>query len=190
MKNQEDNLSPKESLDIITRMILEAKGKVQQNSVYFLLWGWVVMLGNIGMFMLQQLEYSRPYIVWLITIPAWIYTLYRAYRQRKIGSASSHFDKISGALWVCFGIIIFTLIAFGFKINYQLNPLILLFSAVPTFTSGVILRFRPLMMGGILFWLCSIVSFLVTREYQPLVGAAAIAFGYLIPGYLLHYKKD
>jgi hypothetical protein len=189
MNTEKTTLTPEQSLDIITRMIDQAKGNVQRNAYYFLLWGWVVALANLGMFTLIRIGYERPYIVWIITIPAWIFTLIKSYKKGSVKSVATHLDRISSQLWLAFGICIFTLITFGWAINYQLNPVILLMAAMPTFVSGVILKFKPLMMGGISFWIFSIVSFLVTADLQPLVGALAIVCGYLVPGYLLKKKE-
>jgi hypothetical protein len=185
MNSDTPDLSAKQSLDIITNMILEAKGNVQRNNFYFLLWGWVIVLANIGMYALAQLEYRHPYIVWTITIPAWIFTIYRGFRDGKSKDTATHFDRISGWLWMTFGITIFILVGFGFRINYQLNPVILIISAMPTLVSGIILRFRPLVFGGTAFWIGGIACFLVPVHLQPLIGAVTIVFGYLIPGYML-----
>lgn len=186
MKTHEENFTPQESLDLITTMIREAKGRVQRNSFYFLLWGWVIVVANAGMYVLTLLNYDRPYVVWLITIPAWIYSMIRGFRQgRSGGTRSSHLNRVTGTIWLTYGAVIFTLVAFGHLINYQLNPIILLMTAIPTFTSGMIIQFRPLMIGGVIFWIAGIVSFLLPLDAQPLVGAAAIACGYLVPGYLL-----
>jgi hypothetical protein len=185
-----NELSASQSLDLISRMIHEAKGRVQENSFYFLLWGWVTLIGNLGVFALTRMEYPHPYLMWVITIPAWIVSVVWGIRQRRSAKTATHFGRISAALWVSLGVVIFTLVAFGGKVNFQLNPIILLVSAIPTFTSGVILKFRPLVIGGIIFWISAIASFLVVLEFQPLIGALAIAFGYLIPGYLLKNKRD
>jgi hypothetical protein len=189
MKNESEKLSAQESLNIITAMIYEAKGKAQQNGFHFLLWGWVVTAANLGMYILTQLDYPHPYVVWVITIPAWIISLYVGFRQGKSERKTTHLDTISGWLWICFGICIFTMVAFGSKINYQLNPVIIIISAIPTFVSGIIIRFKPLMMGGIVMWISGIICFLSPIETQPLIGAAAVLCGYLVPGYLLKNKK-
>lgn len=189
MKQESETLSAQQSLHIIAEMILQAKGKIQRNNFFFLFWGWVIVAANIGMYTLTHLHYGRPYVVWLITIPAWIYTLYRVFTNEKRKDATSHFDRISGWLWMCYGISIFALVFFGFKINYQLNPVILIISAIPTIVSGVILNFKPLIVGGATFWIFGIVCFLVSMETQPLIGAIAILCGYLIPGYLLKAKE-
>lgn len=190
MKTHDENLSPQQSLDIIATMIHEAKGRVQKNSFYFLLWGWVIVVANLGMYILTKLDYDRPYVIWLITVPAWIYSMVKGYRQgREGGTRSSHLDRITGTIWIAYGAVIFTFVAFGHLINFQLNPTILLITAIPTFTSGIIINFKPLMMGGVVFWIAGIISFLLPMDAQPLAGAVAIACGYLAPGYLLKAKR-
>lgn len=185
-----ENLTAQQSLDIITSMIQQAKGKARQNAFHFLLWGWVVMLANLGMYALNLIGYEHPYIVWIITIPAWIISMYRGFIQGRQEGASTYFGTITVWLWVSYGICIFTCVAFGNKLNYQLNPLIITISAIPTFVSGVLLRFRPVIFGGAAFWIFGIIGFLTPVETQPLVGAIAILCGYLVPGYLLKSKKD
>jgi hypothetical protein len=189
MTEKQDELTASESLQLITEMINTAKGNVQQNSFYFLFWGWIVFIANIGMFTMTSLHIKHPYAVWAITIPAWIFSLYRGFSQKNKQRVSSHLGSISGNLWAAFGVCVFTIVAFGYKLNFQLNPLILIVSSIPTFVSGVIIRFKPLMYGAIAFWIGGIVSFLVPMQYQPLVGALVILIGYLIPGYLLKSKK-
>jgi hypothetical protein len=191
MRADEEKLTVEQSLDLITTMIREAQGKVQQNSFYFLLWGWVIVVANLGMYTLTKIGYEMPYVVWLITIPAWILTIFKAIRQgKKVNIPSTHIDRITGSIWICYGVVIVSLVAFGKLINFQLNPVILLITAIPTFTSGVIIKFKPLMIGGIVFWIGAIISFLVPQDAQPLVGAVAIACGYLVPGYLLKAQKS
>lgn len=185
-----ENLSPEQSLDLITSMIHQAKGNVRLKAFYFLLWGWVVILADLGMFTLAQLEYSRPYIVWVITIPAWILSIYKGYRYDRVDPSPTHLDRISAWLWTSFGIVIFTLVAFGYKINFQLNPVILLVCAVPTFVSGVIIKFKPLIVGGIVFWLFGIACFFIPMPYQFVAAALCIAIGYLVPGYMLKKQES
>ncbi|HTF18677.1 MAG TPA: hypothetical protein VK658_11420 [Chryseolinea sp.] len=185
-----NELTASQSLDLISRMIREAKGRVQQNSFYFLLWGWVILMANLGVFILTKMAYPYPYIVWAITVPAWIISIVWGFRQRRNAQTTTHFGRISTALWFSLGVVIFTIVAFGGQINFQVNPIILLISAIPTFTSGIILKFRPLILGGILFWVSGVASFLVPRELQPLIGAVAIACCYLVPGYMLKNRRD
>jgi hypothetical protein len=190
MDPEAKNLSAEESLAIITSMISDAQGKVQRNSFFFLFWGWIVAVANIGFYILIQAGVNHPYLIWVITIPAWIFTIVRMLQRRRERQAKSHFDSISMWLWMSFGVIIFTLVVFGSKINYQLNPVILIIASIPTFVSGIIVRFKPLIVGGIAFWIFGVIAFLVPFQTQPLIGGLAIICGYLIPGYMLKYKSE
>lgn len=190
MKTDQENLTAKQSLDIITQMIQQAQGNAQKNSSQFLLWGWTVLLANLGMFALIQLHYPMPYLIWTITIPVCGISIYMGYKERKEQHTSTHLDGIVSWLWSGFGLCVFTVVFFSFKINFQTNPMVLIISTIPTLISGVILRFRPLLVGGFLFWAFGVVGFLTPFEYQNLVGAIAILCGYIIPGYMLKRKRE
>jgi hypothetical protein len=189
METNDKNLTTEESLDLITSMINQAQGNVKDVSKFFLLWGWVVILANVSMYVLILMEYPRPYLAWLLVIPAWIFTFYIAGKGKKQRKAVTHLDRIITALWLSFGVLALTLVVFGSKINFQLNPVILLFTSIPTLVTGIIVKFRPLVSGGIIFWVCGILSFLAPFEYQNLICAVAFILGYLIPGYRLKGKS-
>jgi len=192
MKTQAENLSAQQSLDIITTMIEQAKGTVQKNSFFFLLWGWVVVLANLGVYSLSRFtDYPHPYIVWLVTIPAAIASAAYGMRMRTtLARAATHLERISMYTWIGFGITCFTMVLFGYKIDWQINPVITIMCATPTFVSGVILRFKPLVVGAVGLWLLGGVSFLVSFELQHLLAALAVTLGYLIPGYMLRSHKS
>ena len=62
---------------------------------------------------------------------------------------------------------------------------------MPTFLSGITLRFRPLIYGGIACWLLSIIACFINYEFHLLVLALAVVIAWVIPGYILRarYKK-
>jgi hypothetical protein len=71
-----------------------------------------------------------------------------------------------------------------------LNPVILIVSAIPTLVAGVVIKFKPLIFGGVAFWVFGVICFLVSGPWQFLVGAVAVFTGYLIPGMMLRNKKE
>ncbi len=190
METTKENLSAEESLKIINAMIKQSKGNLKYSSFYFLLWGWVVVLANLGMFSLLKFsDYPYPYLVWLITIPAWIVTFIYSYKQEQRAGYSTHLDHVTTWSWISYGISIFTVVAFGSKLNWNITPIILIFTSLPTLLSGVILKFKPLIFGAIIFWVAGILTFKLDFEWQFLASAAAIALGYLVPGYMLKRKN-
>jgi hypothetical protein len=189
MQPGKEQLSAQQSLEIITAMIRQAEGKIQRNSFYFLLWGWVVVAANAGVYLLGYSGYDKPYLAWLIAIPAWIATIIRGLGADRSEPFITHLDKIQMGMWITYGIVIATVIPFGNKIHFQIYPVITLVTAIPTLTSGIVLRFNALIAGGIFFWAAGIASFLVPFTLQPLINALAIVVGYLVPGYLLKNRS-
>jgi hypothetical protein len=182
-------LTTQESRSIITEMIQRAKGNVRANSKYFVVWGIVMIVANIGMFILIKMSYAYPYYAWAIAIPAWFYSIYLGIKRGQQKRVTSHLEQITGTLWMAFGISTIALVVFGHMINYEMNPVILIWSAVPTLVSGVVIRFRPLIIGGINFWICGILCFLVPCPWEYIIGAVAVTIGFLIPGILLLPKR-
>lgn len=182
----ENELSPKQSLDVITSMIQQAKGNMQKNSFYFLLWGWTIVIANLGVYLLLTFTtVENPFYVYSITFISAIVSLIYGFRQGKSAGVSTHLDNIYKWLWIGLAVTIFTFWFFGYKIGWQLNPIIIVLCAVPTFVSGIMLKFKPLVFGGVAFWVLGAITFTLSFENQFLLAAIAVVVGYLIPGYLL-----
>lgn len=192
MKTKHDNLNPQESLELITSMINQAKGNIGRSSFYFLLWGWVIALCNFGMYVIfkfTSFPHNAPYI-WLLVVPAWIITLIHANKQQKQRGATTHLDEINKWLWITMAISILPVWFFGAKLNWMINAIVMMPIGSATFLSGIIIRFRPLILGGITFWFAGIACYLVTPSEQILIGGLAVMLGYLIPGYMLKNQRE
>lgn len=190
----EENFSPQESIQLIQSMIHKTRSNLGENRVYFLLWGWVTFAAILSQFILKVVfRYERHYLVWLITIPTVIVTIaYTAKRgsQRKM---KTYIGESMSYLWTGIGISFFIL---SFIISNSkegwLNawPFFILLYGTGTFISGSILKFAPLVIGGIFSWLLALASVFVSFDYQLLIAATAILTSYIIPGHLLGTKKN
>ena len=180
-------LSKDESLTLITEMIGQAKRNLAKGgSFYFLLWGWVVTLANLGHYFIARFNwYEHPYIVWLLVIPAVIVTIIYSARRDKRAKVISHYDRVYSHLWMAVFIAIMVLLMFMQKLDFNQNAVILLFSGLGTYLSGFLLRFKPLIIGGIALGVSSVIAFNVAVNDQYLVAGIGLVLGYLIPGYLL-----
>jgi hypothetical protein len=186
-----DSLSPQQSLDIISQMIRQTQGNVSSASFYFLLWGWIITTCNFGMYSIVKFTEYQNYapLVWTLSIPAWIISMIYGSRQDKIRRVSTHLDKISMWLWIGLGITILPAWIFGAKTNWYVNAIIFMPVGLATFLSGIILKFRPLVFGGITLWMAGTLCYLVPPIDQYLVGGVGMIFGYLVPGYMLKNLK-
>jgi hypothetical protein len=190
MENRNESLNPQQSLDLITSMIRQAKGNVQKTSFYFLLWGWTIVIANLGVYiMIKFTDVQNPFLMFAITIPAGIISIIYSTRQDKTSIVTTHLDQIHMWLWIGYGINCFLVVLVGKYVGWMVNPIIITMCAMPTFITGVILKFKPLMFGGVVFWIAGVALFFIAKDDQFLLAALAIALGYLVPGYMLRKSE-
>jgi hypothetical protein len=102
----------------------------------------------------------------------------------------SYLESYIKNLWTvtAFSFFIATFICIKLEINPP--PVMLLIAGLATTTTGLLIRFRPVIFGGIAFFIFSIASTFVLYEYIALIVGLAIICGYLIPGYYLKSAKE
>jgi hypothetical protein len=123
-----------------------------------------------------------------------IYQIFYLSKKRKTDKVTTYSDEIIGYVWMTFGICmgLLTIIMSKLHVWMLFCPFIFLFYGIPTFLSGAIMRFKPLMVGGICCWLLSIAASFITTIEVILLLVPAVLFGFIIPGYLLRarFKSD
>lgn len=189
----ETNLTQQQSLKIIQEMIATSKNNLKDNSFFFLLWGWLVLIASLSNFVLIQIGHEYAYLPWpVLMILGGITSGVAGYRIGKKAKVISHVDKMVMFLWWGFMVVMMIILFMaGFnKIDWNVtHPLIISLYGLGTFVSGGVLKFKPLIIGGIASWIISIIAFFVTPEYVLLLIALSIIIAYLIPGYMLKAKS-
>jgi hypothetical protein len=190
---KDTSFSHTESLELIESMINRAKDRFNEDGFLYLLWGWVVLLCSVAEFILLQIHFKQHYLVWSLTWAAAIFQLIFLRRKRRKQTVRTYTDDIVKYVWITFIISMFlSAVLIGFiqgKEYYKLvDPLFLVLYGMPTFLSGIILRFKPLMLGGIGCWLLSVLCTVIPVEFQLLLVSAAMVIAWIIPGYLLRMK--
>lgn len=191
----EENFNPKDSLLLIESMINRAKDRFAEDGSMYLLWGWTVLICSLTQFILLHFFQSPyHYVVWMISWIIIIYQVIYMRRKYKHERVRTYTGYILGYVWLTFVIVIF-LLAFlvgrltGGDYYMHINPILLAVYGIPIFLSGIILRFKPLIVGGIGCWvLCIITTFIQSFDYQFLMIPVAMLIAWIIPGYLLRAK--
>lgn len=202
-----NSLTPEESFDIINKAISNFKMNYKENAQVFLLWGWILTLASISNFIILKIlssweahelmagkwELKGLYILgnWVVFCLIGFIILYFMVRKiNKDKKVYSHIDKFIEYQWwvTAASFVIATIICFRMRIEPPV--LMLLIAGIATTTTGLVIKFKPLIIGGILFFIFSIATTFVTNEYLALLVGAAIICGYLIPGYFLKAAKE
>jgi hypothetical protein len=189
---EQENFSPQESLAIIQNMIAKTRSNMGDNSKYFLLWGWATFAAFIAQFLLKNvLQYEQHYLVWLVTIPAVIASIYMGKKQNRLPKATTYVQDSMKHLWLGMGIGFFVLTVIFSRMGWGNNiyPFFILMYGLGTFVSGKLLQFMPLVAGGIAAWVLAVAATYTTYDYQMLCAAAAIMASYIVPAYILRKRQ-
>ncbi len=187
---QQEEFSPQESLRLIQSMIEKTKEGIGDRSFYFLMWGWLTVTACLlQYFLLVVIQYPYHYRAWLLILVGVIASIIYSIRQKKKEAVRTYVNDSVAALWMGVGIsflpLSFVLSRVGWEYAF---PFYILLYGIGTFSSGGILKFKPLQWGGIACFGLAIAAVYVSYQNQILLTAAAIIASYLIPGYLLKYK--
>lgn len=187
----EKRLSPQESMDVILQAISSTKSGIRANSFYFMLWGWLIAIASFGFFVMKVFFNMWHHFVLfpVLALVGGIVTIIH-YSRKRVVSTESYVSHFLSRMWIVLG--------FGFLIVVFINvsrgqppfTYTLLLAGVGTLVSGWVMKFKPLVFGGVLFLVSAVASIYVSEEYKSLLQGITVVAGYLVPGYLLKNAED
>jgi hypothetical protein len=191
MENEEKMMTGEESLKIITEMINRTKVNIRQGSFHLLFWGWLLIVCSLSAWLMAKFTgYSHPYYVWFLVIPgAFVSMIYGFVNGRK-EKVHTYAEGLYMWTWIGFLITATVLFIVQAKNMGTVTSYILLLAGFPTFLSGFIIKFRPLIFGGICFWVMALLVNFAGPSFAPLGTPIAMLIGYLIPGYMLKNRVN
>jgi hypothetical protein len=189
MENEEKIMSGEESLKIITDMISKTKVNISQGSFHLLFWGWLIFACSLSDYIIANFtEYAHPYYVWLLVIPGVFVSMTFGIVKGRKSRVHTYADKLYMWTWMGFMVSMTVLFIVQYERMDLISPYILLLAGFATFISGFILKFKPLITGGIIFWMIAVIVSFAGPSVAPLGMPVAVATGYIIPGYMLKNK--
>jgi hypothetical protein len=200
MESNEKTMTPEESLQFIKKTILNSRRNLKENGFYYLLWGWLLTFASLtNYFLIRYLHAKEMYeqifitstIVWGIFVAVgFIIVFIYISKTGKKYAIITHLDRIITTLWLTAGVVFVLIILFCYRYESYPTPYILAITGMTTFISGMMIRYTPLIGGGILFAVVSVISIFVPALSQLLLVAISLVLGFLIPGYLLKTSKE
>ncbi|HPR61179.1 MAG TPA: hypothetical protein PLF35_09545 [Prolixibacteraceae bacterium] len=202
METIQDNselFDEKQSLQVIREMIKVSQKQIQSDGILLILWGYAMLLTHLIKYLIealflpnrviQILKYADPVLPFL----AFVFTLWYFLRQRK--QVTSYVGQslwyIWAALFLC--LVLTNLILFQTleKVDFTLqHPLFMVVIAFAVVVTGVILRYKLIIVGGAVFGILAFICSLLPLNQQMLLHAIAWLIAILIPGHILHYKSN
>jgi hypothetical protein len=215
---EEKPISEQESLRLITEMINKAKAShFHEDGTSAILWGSVIGFCGIFSFLQRTMHWDVSFDVWMLTLIAIIPQIWISIRESKRKNVKSFYESSLDAVWVVYALSVFALI-FYFNIMpsatrmlmdkegealflqtqgqiKQINTfipsqmtLLILLYAIPTLTTGISRKFKPMIIGGILCYIIFIISCFTNNTFDYLLNGIAGILNWLIPGLILRNK--
>ncbi|MBK8300130.1 MAG: hypothetical protein IPK90_06690 [Chitinophagaceae bacterium] len=91
----DENFSPEQSLQLIKSMISKTKQDMTDNSIYFLVWGWITFFACTAQFILKHIYgYEKHYLVWMVIIIGIVFPFTRVEKKIKRGEPKRILMKV------------------------------------------------------------------------------------------------
>lgn len=202
----EKKLSQEESLALITEMIHTARNSFVDTGIGPILWGSVIALCSLLQVAEIHFQLDFPFDIWLLAAIAIVPQIIISIRERKMQKVRGWTDQTVSLVWLSFGIGIFIMnfisSSYADKIvpvlreynqltgkevgplyfwNYATAYLLFLYG-VPTIITAATRKFRIMLFGGILCWICSVVSVFTNIKIDFLLMALCAIASWLVPG--------
>lgn len=192
-----EKLTPEESLLLISKTIEETKERFKENGHLFILWGTLTFVVFLSQYILDYLElYKKFDIIWTCALfpLGGIYTY--LYVRKKIKEVDRQANLLSYSLKHIYWIIGLNFMAMGLLFSKELGnadgPVFIILFAIMILVSGLSIKFKPLIISGVIVNLIGLSCFILDRKYYGLGMMLGALIGFVIPGILLNkaYKKD
>lgn len=210
---EEKTLTEQESLDLIARTIIQAKGGYHDSGIGPILWGSIITLCSLVTFAEIQFGLKVPFDIWLLTLFAIAPQIFITLKERKERRVKKIENIAMTYIWTCFGISVFLLVNINANLVAQLTPifndyntykgdaavdfnfssytssLLLLLYGFPTIITGGITNLKPMLYGGIFCWICCVVTVYTDVKIDMILTALSAIAMWLIPGIILFRKN-
>ena len=196
--NQE-NFDEKQSLKVIMEMIQVSKKKLRNDGILLLVWGYAASLPSLIsyckeiLFLPNRVMYFLKFVDPVLPLLALAFTIYYIYNERK--KVTTYIGSSLRYVWISlfFCLVLTNLILFNVieKVNFTLqHPIFMVFLAFAVVVTGIILRFKLIILGGIFFGLLAYWCSFLDLHHQIFLEGIAWLVALVIPGHILFYKRN
>ena len=187
--SEQKPLTEKESLALIASMLSKAKNSYIESGVGPLYWGILITLCSLLNYAEVTLQFTIGFDIWLLAFFALIPQLFYAIRSKKQKKFTAHEESIMNFVWSTFAICMFLLSFYnGVAHPAHSTALYMMVYGIPTFITGGVRKFKPMIIGGIVCWVCSLTSLYTSFPNSLLLMSLSSTSAWLIPGIILRIR--
>jgi hypothetical protein len=183
------NLNEKESLELISQMIRNSRRKLEDgNGIPFLIWGYTTFFVSMLVFFLVNAKGNYHYYWFWFLIPvigsAGMFLSGKSIKKH----ARNYIDRVIGNIWFVTGIAAFLLSFCAIYFRIPILTTMFLIMGMGTALTGLVIKFKPLIISGFIGMASCIVPFIIQGNEQIIVFGVIYLAMTVIPGHILNYK--
>lgn len=183
---EQDKMTQQESLLLIGEMISKVKRSYITKGIASIVWGILIIVCSLLTWVQIYYKIDFGFDVWVFLFIALILQIYFSIKEKKKRKYIAHDEQTMSYVWSSFGICMFILSFYNAKYgNDHVTSLFMMLYGLPTFITGGIFKFRPMIVGGLLCWGLSIVALFTSIATAMLFMAVCGLVAWLIPGIIL-----
>ena len=187
--------STEKRIEEITNVINSTKENLKPLSVNFIFWGLLITLMSLLHYVYPSLIQSTQYsarLFWIV-LPSigMLITIYYNIKVRKKTGYETYLSRVIKIIWGVFNLswIYIIVLSFTLKSFHPVPPILFLLSVILIIT-GLIIKFKPITLGGLFLTI-----FTFYLNFNPginllLVNIVGVSLGMLVPGLSLFYSKS
>jgi hypothetical protein len=193
-----NSFDDRQSIQVIKEMIQVSQKNFKNDGILFILWGWLMFYYYVSYYIIYkivitlQMQRRYDYFINMLVVIAIAFTIYYVYKKSK---------KVKTYIGVSLRYVWITLVAclilsrlminniihqVNLELNHSLYMMLIAFAIIIT---GGILRYKLVIIGGIVFGGLAYACSYFDIQTQLLFEAAAWLVAFIIPGHILHAKR-
>ena len=184
--------STEKQIETINNVINSTKENLKPISVNFIFWGLLITLMSLFHYAFPSLIHPSQLLYWtVLPLIGMILTVYYNIKIRKKVGYETYLSRVIKIIWGVFNLswIYIIVLSFTLKSFHPVPPILFLLSIILIIT-GLIIKFKPVTIGGIFLTI-----FTFYLNFNPeinllLVNIVGVSLGMLVPGLSLFYSKS
>lgn len=185
---EDKRISEKESLELIARMIRETQDNTARYAAYPLLtWGYTTVVVSVVVYFLYTCTgvWQWNFLWFALPAIAGPLTVFFNRKEEKKGT-KNYIDRITGQIWMVFGVVGFVLSCFSFFANVPILFVIALLMGMGATLTGLVCKYKPLSVAGMIGIAFSFSLLFVHGSGVYLIFAAIFIVMMIVPGHIMN----
>jgi len=197
--NHLEQFDERQSLQVIQEMIQLSQRKIKNDGILLIVWGYAASLPSLItyfkeiLFLPNRVMFVLKFVDPVLPLLALAFTIYYIYKERK--KVTTYIGASLRYVWFSLiGCMVLTNLILNnvtHEVNFTLqHPLFMVLTAFAILVTGVILRYKLIIVGGIVFGILAyIASFLILHDQLFLDGIGWF-LALAIPGHIMYFKRE